>query len=114
MLSSGLAVAECDMDRNAFKAVHAGENVVRLIGRIDEFDKKGGKAAFVRYRLLRRAAEVDLIGDDDIEKMAYDHPDDKEKDLFASEKKLKDTIVKLERQMRKAAQDLCCAFTQKL
>ncbi|MBR4127795.1 MAG: UvrB/UvrC motif-containing protein, partial [Alphaproteobacteria bacterium] len=33
-------------------------------------------------------------------------PDDKEKDLFASEKKMKDAIAKLERQMRKAAQDL--------
>ncbi|MBO4520376.1 MAG: excinuclease ABC subunit UvrB [Alphaproteobacteria bacterium] len=33
-------------------------------------------------------------------------PDDKEKDLFSSEKKLKDTIAKLERQMRKAAENL--------
>ena len=33
-------------------------------------------------------------------------PDDKDKALFASEKKVKDTIAKLERQMRKAAQDL--------
>ncbi len=33
-------------------------------------------------------------------------PDAKEKDVFASEKKMKDTIAKLERQMRKAAEDL--------
>ncbi|MBR1778582.1 MAG: excinuclease ABC subunit UvrB [Alphaproteobacteria bacterium] len=33
-------------------------------------------------------------------------PDNKEKELFGSEKKLKDTIAKLERQMRKAAEDL--------
>ena len=54
--------------------------------------------------IQREVADIlqELCEKEGVEKL----PDDKEKDLFASEKKLKDTIVKLERQMRKAAQDL--------
>ena len=54
--------------------------------------------------IQREVADIlqELCEKEGIEKL----PDDKEKDLFASEKKLKDTIAKLERQMRKAAEDL--------
>lgn len=54
--------------------------------------------------IQREVADIlqELCEKEGVEKL----PDDKEKDLFASEKKLKDTIAKLERQMRKAAQDL--------
>ena len=54
--------------------------------------------------IQREIADIlqELCEKEGVEKL----PDDKEKDLFSSEKKLKDTIAKLERQMRKAAQDL--------
>ena len=54
--------------------------------------------------IQREVADIlqELCEKEGVEKL----PDSKEKDLFSSEKKLKDTIAKLERQMRKAAQDL--------
>ena len=54
--------------------------------------------------IQREVADIlqELCEKEGVEKL----PDTKEKDLFSSEKKLKDTIAKLERQMRKAAQDL--------
>ena len=79
ILSARLAVSEGDMYRYALKAVHAGKDVVRQVGHVDEPDHQRGQPALVRYRLLRRAAEIDLTGDDDIESVAYDHSDDKEK-----------------------------------
>ena len=54
--------------------------------------------------IRREVADIlrELCEKEGVEKL----PDAKEKDLFASEKKVKDTIAKLERQMRKAAEDL--------